>query len=161
MALRYSTGRRTVTTLPSTPWPEFLAIAERRARLVADHTETGARLLELRTELKAAEAEHRSGYARAIADGKAEPSRKQIEKIETEIDSKVRRLVALDDAVDAIERDLAELIDAKRTAWESDAGALEGKAREEFRAAVDALQEARVKLAERTALVRFLSLIHI
>lgn len=146
-------GVRMEVTLPRPGWKELEEAVDAYEKLKQERKVTGARLGELTRKREQAIEADRRALAKAIREGKRDPGGKAVEQIEKEIKACNRRLEALEEALDDAESDLAAVVEEHRKEWSEEAEAEFLEAREEYAAAVEALNEARAVFAERRQLL--------
>lgn len=153
--MRDPRGHVVLQNLPATSWAELEQLREQHEQLQARRRETGGKLEELRAAHAKIDEQHRADFAAALIAGKPEPPRTALEKIETDIAAAARRSEALVDALGLLEGELAALLAEHRADWKKAAEDEREEARAELATALDTLERSVARLAEVSALVRF------
>jgi hypothetical protein len=137
-------------------WPELLAAYDAFAALVTERRMHLIRRANLEDDRRRAVSGDRSRYAKALRDGKPDPGAKATEKVDAEIAGTLRRLDALELAIDEANAALGRVIDEHRAQWLVETDERITAERSDYCDVIDALAKARTELLTSHAVARWL-----
>lgn len=149
-------GRIQVVLPPAAGWKPLERARDGYTRLLAQRRESGQRLAELAGEREQALARDREALAKAIAAGKSEPDDRRVREVDEKIAAEQRRGEAIELALDQAEQELVSVVERHRGSWLAESERELERERAHYRQAVEALAQARTRLDERQALIRWL-----
>jgi hypothetical protein len=144
-ALRKREGQLVaVLELPNLPWPELTDAKATHDRLLADKADTQKKV----DDLKRIGADLIARFADSLRTGAEYTPDSEVAKLNNEIVTLSRRLLALDKAIDDNLAALLETVTAKRSDWLSELDRLHAKAQSEYISAVGKAQQKHQKTLE-------------
>jgi transcriptional regulator with XRE-family HTH domain len=137
-------------------WEEFKPKVAEYNKLVRDRSAAQHRLDQIARDRRKAEQLDQATLAAAIREGKPDPGNAAVKKLEQDEQETNRLIGALEEAIFDVEAELVEVFDATKDEQHPGVDAEIDAASLHLQMVIEALQDARWKLAEAVSMKRFL-----